>query len=332
MSENGFGDILNIIKDPSTDQTVQQTVNHGDVNTPSPNAESIIEEVKQEDKDQINQKMGPFNIANFAEELRIKSEEKNRLYAELSSSISGYSIASDCISTTVKKLLNYPVINFAHKWLPIMMRACIGSAIHDFIQENTSQMTELEKSLKVPSIRFSGRLDGLIGNNVLVEIKSCTYKDYAKILRDQRPRTADFYQAMTYKYVLENHLQEIKNPGVNTRTPPPLLDEYKIDTIQFIYVAHDIVGADFENLGQAMKVVDVVKKTLNSRRDQFYNMSSIVLDINLFDPTPYNDYIQKKINAINWYVNNNKLPTEDDEFVDKKKCFFCLYKDNCELL
>ncbi len=95
-------------------------------------------------------------------------------------------------------------------------------------------------------------MDNLNGNNVLVEIKSCTHTDYAKIIRTQRPRQADFYQTIAYKYILENHLKEAKNPGVKTRTGTPKLDKYDIDTIQFIYLAHDITASDVEDFGTAI--------------------------------------------------------------------------------
>lgn len=168
-------------------------------------------------------------------------------------------------------------------------------------------------------------------NNVLVEIKSCTYKDFQWVIKHRKPRLEDFYQCMTYKYILENHLEEIKNPGVSLRTPAPQLSEYNIDTIQFIYVAHDIMGADVESLSEAMNIVTTIKKNLNSKSDQFYFMTSVTLDTNCFDQQPYIDYIKGKIDAINWYVNNNKIPAANDPYVNKNKCFFCLYSNNCEI-
>jgi len=272
----------------------------------------------------------PFDVQEFCEEVRKKSEDDNRIYNYYAENISGYSIAAECIGTTVAKILNYPVESFSHKWLPIVMRASIGKAVHDAIQENTLQFTEQERSMKVPSIRTSVRLDGLISNNVLVEIKSCTYSDYRKILKDQTPRIADFYQVMMYKYILENHLDECKKQK-KVRTLPPQLDEYNIDTLQFIYVAHDVISSDAESFSECMKIVKNVKQLLKSKYNQFFFITSLVLDVNQFDTTPYMDFIKKKIERINWYIEHNKFPTKDDEFVDTSKCYFCLYSDNCSI-
>ncbi len=38
-----------------------------------------------------------------------------------------------------------------------------------------------------------------------------------------------------------------------------------------------------------------------------------------------------KYKKINWYIDNNKIPKLGDEFVDAKKCFFCLYADQCPI-
>lgn len=207
----------------------------------------------------------------------------------------------------------------------------MGSAIHDTIQTNTTQFTEVEKSIKVPSIRFSGRLDALINSNILVEIKSCNYVDYKKIIKTQQPRINDFYQTMTYKYILENHLNEAKNPGVETRTPTPSLDKYNIDTIQLIYIAHEIYSSDVEDFGLCLDIIKRLKKSLNSKNNQFFFMTSLILDMNNFDPKPYIDWIDNKIKKINYYVDNNKLPDANDQYVDRKKCFYCLYTDSCDV-
>ena len=228
------------------------------------------------------------------------------------------------------KLLNTPVKSFASKWLPIAMRGTIGTAIHDFIQSTTKQFTELECTLKVPSIRFSGRLDALIGNNILVEIKSCTYEDYKKIIKNQKPRIEDFYQCMSYKYILENYLKESQQAVVKRRTKPPSLDFYKIDTIQFIYVAHDLLASDIEDFGQMMERIKHIKKVLNSRSNSFFFMSALTINLTDEIAQPYIDFVHNKIQQINWYVKNNKFPTENDPYVNKK-CFFCLYQDICSI-
>lgn len=280
----------------------------------------IVEDVKK----------APFDLDFYCEELRQKSEKDNKLRMEYSSNINGYAITGECIGTTVLKILNHPVKSYAHKWLPIIMRAALGNAVHDTIQNNTVQFTEQECSMKVPSLRVSVRLDGLIGNNVLVEIKSCPYDDYKKIIKTQQPRLTDFYQTVMYKYILENHLEECKKQ-TNTRTPPPALDKYNIDTIQFIYVAHDVIAGDAESFAECMKMVKNVKKLLNSAKNKFFFITSLVLNTNDFDVKFYEDFAKKKIDKINWYVDHNKIPTIDDEFVDKSKCFFCPYYGSCPI-
>jgi len=288
------------------------------------------EQITQQEPINTIEKGVPFDIKLFAKELHQASDAKGRAYAECTQSISGYSIAHDCILNTVKKILGYPVKSFATSWLPVLMRSTIGTSIHSFIQDYSNQFTELEPSIKVPSIRFSGRIDGIISNHILVEIKSCTYADYQKILKTRSPRKEDFYQAMTYKWILENHLEEAKNPGVKTRTGPPRQEKYEIDTIQLIYVAHDIMASDIEDFGQCLKSIKDIKKALNSRKNEFFFMTSVVLETSTFDQQPYIDHIERKIKAINYYVDANKLPVKGDEFVDTKKCFFCLYSANCD--
>ena len=272
----------------------------------------------------------PFDVQLFAEEIKEKSEKDNRLRQYYSDTISGYSIAHDCIGATVLKIMNHPVKSFAHKWLPIVMRASLGNAVHDCIQKNSNQFTEQEKSIKVPSIRCSVRLDCLISNNVLVEIKSCTYDDYKKIIKKQTPRIEDFYQMMMYKYLLEHHLPEAQSQ-TKLRTPPPELSHYNIDTLQLIYVAHDICAADAESFAQCIKMIKETKHLLNSKRNKFFFITALTLSTSDFDPDPYTNFVIDKIKAINWYIDNNKIPNIDDEFVNTKKCFFCLYSSACPI-
>jgi hypothetical protein len=284
------------------------------------------------DKEQeiINNRSTPFDINEFIHEIDIKTQQKNKSYWDNAVSISGYDIAHNCILHTVKKLLNVPVKSYANKWMPVLMRSIMGTAIHDFIQDNTNQFTEIEPSIKVPSVHFSGRIDALISNDILVEIKSCTYDDYAKIIKTQTPRTPDFYQVIVYKYILENFLHEIQNADVKRRTPPPKLSNYNIQKFQLIYVCHQMISSDIEDIHLDMEIIKKTKKLLCSRNNQFYFMTSLVLDINDFDVDPYLDWVKRKIERINYYVSNNKLPTAEDEFVDKSKCFFCPYH-KCEL-
>jgi hypothetical protein len=288
----------------------------------------IIEEKIIEKEKIIN--TSPFNINSFINEL--SEIDKSHLLENLASDyITGYSIAADCIMYTIKRLLKTPIEDARSAWLPVLMRGILGTAVHDFIQSNTKQFTETERSLKVPSIKVSCRLDALIGSNILVEIKSCTYEDYAKIIKNQQSRESDWIQAITYKYLIENYLEEIKNPGVPLRTEPPQLNKYNIDYIQFIYVAHDICSSKIENMSDAIKSVKTIRQKLESKKNPFCFIS--VLDFNLkeIDITEYIYYIKEKIMAINNYINNNKLPSKEDKFVDESKCYFCIYKNFCEI-
>lgn len=278
----------------------------------------------------------PFNIKHFADELKIENDLTTRAYLEYSSNVSAYDIANNCILSIVKKLTNHPIENLS-SWLPVLMRSTMGTAIHKFIQDHSSQFTEKELSLKIPSIRFSGRLDAMIGPEILCEIKSCTYDDYKKVVETHKPRIADFYQTITYKYILENFLDEAKlqtlkskeNPG-GTRTPPPRLDKYNITKLQYIYVANNLISDDLEDIGKCIEVMKNLKKMMNSKSDQFFFITSVVLDTKDFDCSPYIDFVKRKIERIKYYLDSNKLPFED-EFVDTKKCFFCPYRSNCEL-
>lgn len=302
----------NVASEAGGDNTVQQI------------DDNIIREIKGESRK-------PFDISIFANEVAEKAENKNRIYAEVASSISGYDVADSCLRQVLYKLNKTPISSFGDKWLPLSFRATLGSACHDFIQGISKQFTESEVSIKVPSVRFSGRIDNLIGTNVLVEIKSCTYSDYRKIIRTQRPRVPDFYQMMTYKYILENHLEEAKDESINTRTNKPSQESYKIDTLQLIYLAHDITASDIEDFSVALKTVKVVKKQLNSKYNPFYFISSIVLDTNCFDQQPYVDFISGKLNRINKYLDTNTLPQKDDPYINRKKCFFCHYSHICDV-
>lgn len=271
----------------------------------------------------------PFDIGLFSKELYNKSSEKNKIYRIMSNSITSYDLASNCIREVVFRLKNTPVESFADKWLPIMMRSVLGNAIHEFIQNNSSQFTEKEVSIKVPSLRFSGRIDCLIGSSILVEIKSCTYSDYMKIINSRQPRLSDFYQAVCYKYFLENYLHEIKNSDVQIRTVRPALDKYYIKQIQFIYVAHDVTASDVESLDEILQRIKELKKLLNSRSNSFFFISSLVIDATEDVVLPYVNYIKDKLTRINYYLDNDIIPTKDDPYIDTSKCYFCLYSKLC---
>jgi hypothetical protein len=86
-----------------------------------------------------------------------------------------------------------------------------------------------------------------------------------------------------------------------------------------------------DSMSDAIKSVKTIRKNLESKKNPFCFIS--VLDFNLkeIDTTEYIDYIKEKITAINDYINNNKLPSKENKFVDEGKCYFCIYKNFCEI-
>jgi hypothetical protein len=140
---------------------------------------------------------------------------------------------------------------------------------------------------------------------------------------------------MAYKYFLENFLDEIKSYGSEViksgkKINLPLLDKYDIQKVQFIYVAHDVTATDVESFDEIIERIRQLKKLLNSKSNTFFFITTLVVDVTNNIADPYIDYIRKKLDRINYYLDNGKIPGDDDEFVDKKKCFFCLYKKLCD--
>lgn len=319
---NNLMDMLRIEEDQKIDEIIEEEM-----------IEKITPQTSQFEviKSDILKTYNLFDINLFGRELQEKSENKNQIYRELAQNINAYDLATNCIGDIIFKLTNTPVESFADKWLPIILRSMLGNAVHNFIQDNTNQFTEREVSVKVPSIRFSGRLDNMIGPNILVEIKSLPYSEYEKVITTHQPRVADFYQTVTYKYILENHLEEARNPGVKTRTNTPALDKYDIKQFQYIYVAHDVTATDVESFAEIVKRIKELKRVLKSKSNTFFFMTTLVVDINDELANPYVNYIKNKLEKINWYLNNGKFPSKSDEYVDTSKCFFCLYKRICQL-
>lgn len=320
-----FNYLNKMLETSNSNVDVQTQVVEHDFSQPEPSYE-ILPNV-------LTNNFEPFNIDTFTKELYEKSALKNQLYRESTQNINAYDIASGCIREIVYKLNDTPVESFADKWLPILMRSMIGTSIHEFIQNNTNQFTEREVSLKIPSIRFSVRLDNLIGSNILVEIKSCPYSDYGKIISSRKPRVNDFYQAMVYKYVLENHLTEAKDPSIRIRpgTEKPKLDSYDIQKVQFIYVAHDITATDVDTFGEILQRIKDLKKLLNSKSNSFFFMTTMLVDVTNGIAKPYIEYVENKLKAINCHMDNNTLPDANDPYIDKSKCFFCMYSGQCDL-
>jgi hypothetical protein len=271
-----------------------------------------------------------FTVEELIENIAINSGEKNKSYMGATQRISGYDLASGCIRSVLYRLRNTPINNYVDNWLPVTMRVRLGNAVHDYIQENF-EFTETEGSMKINSINFSGRFDCMMGNNCLIEIKSCTYGDYAKIINQQVARSSDFYQVMAYKYILENHLEEAKkHPRKDLRTDPPKADHYNIDRIQFIYVAHDLVTADVDSIKKADEAAKALRRQMQSTRNKFAFITAITYDLTTLNIQPYMDYIENKITEINNFLKSNKFPTMDNAYVNKSACFFCKYKEQCE--
>ena len=175
-----------------------------------------------------NQNSKLFCVQEFINTIKVKSSEKNINYIENSENMNAYDIAHQCIRIPYFRIKKYPVANYENSWLPIEFRARFGNAAHDMLQDYSTTFTETEACLKVPSLKLSVRLDAVINNDVVVEIKSCAYADYAKIISSKKPRIHDFQQAILYKYLLENHLDEIKQQKPTRSGSIPKLDKYDI--------------------------------------------------------------------------------------------------------
>lgn len=271
-----------------------------------------------------------FDVNEFVQEMAMISHNQNKKHHEYQENLNAYDLTMNCSRQIVLKILNYPIESYQDAWLPLKFRAKLGSAVHDFIQDNYSGFTELEASLKVPSIKTSVRLDGLINHDVLIEIKSCTFSDYEKILKTRTPRDSDFYQSIFYRWILHNHLKEAQQQ-TKTRTPPPKLDSYDIRYIQVIYVAHDLLSSDITSLSEAKALTVKIKKMLQSRFNQFYFITALTLDLNVINPIPYEEYIVGKLNHVLQHLRNKTLPSLKDPYI-KNSCFFCPYKKICNSL
>lgn len=272
-----------------------------------------------------------FDVNDFIQMIDTASSTRKKEIYNNQENVSAYDLTSNCIRHVVLKILNYPAPSYSDGWLPLGFRGALGSAVHNYIQDNYTGFTELEASIKVPSIKTSVRLDAMINDDVLVEIKSCPFTDYKKIIKTRTPRDPDFYQTIFYRWLLHNHLQEAKEQTV-LRTQPPKLDKYNIDKIQFIYVAHDLVAADVGSLPEALNLVKHMKKLLKSRNNPFYFITALTIDLNAIDVKPYEAYVVQKLNSILKYVKTNTIPPLDDSFIDKGNCFFCPYYNICKTI
>lgn len=281
--------------------------------------------VQEQDEEQINF----FNVLDFQEELRKKTAEKNKSYHFYSENITAYDLAGGCIRSTYYRIKNIPCKNYSDNWLPVHLRSTLGTAVHDFIQGYTNVFTETEVALKVPSKRISARIDALIGKHVLCEIKSCGYTDFSDIIKKNQPRTKDFYQAIVYKYLLENHLQEIKEQQTKVGNPP-VKNKYDIKYIQFIYICHELISGESDSLSEAVKYAKNLKQVLNSKKNNFWFIHTVNLDLSTFDTKQYEDIIKDKAEEILKFLTLSETPPLSNKYIDTKQCFFCLHKDTCK--
>ncbi len=294
----------------------------------------VIKEANPIDESNIKE---PFSIKTFSEELSLKSSEKNKARAMREvQNVTGHDIASGCIRSIVYKLRNTPVRNYSDTWLPISMRGIIGSSIHEFIQGQSDQFDEIEPNIIVPSQNFYGKIDYMINNSmssILGEIKSCPWKDYAKICKNKKPREKDYLQAMTYLYILETYNEECKLQTNKIRHggTVPLLEKYNVNKIQFIYVAHDIITADLNTIGECIRQAADTRKKLKSARNPFVFITSLVIDITKQQKEEIGLWVQTKLDSIKHYMSSNTTPQKTDPYIDKGACFFCMYKDLCDI-
>jgi hypothetical protein len=269
-----------------------------------------------------------FSVDFFKEKLKEKSANKNKEYQNVSQNISAYDIFS-CIRIPYFRINSFPIEDYSNNWLPIEMRAALGSAAHDFIQGVPDVFTETEVCLKVPDLKLSIRLDALINDDVLVEIKSCSYSDYDKILSSKKPRVKDFYQTMLYKHLLENYLDIVKQQKPSRNGSLPKLNSYNIKYIQFIYICHELIAADADSISESLALSKTLKKQLDSRNNPFWFIKSLTIDLSKIDSNVYINLISDKITQINYHLNNKTIPSLDNQYIDKKDCYFCLYNKIC---
>jgi hypothetical protein len=311
--------LTSLLNDINELDGIDNNINNSNIN--NNNSNNFINTNNQESEIKL------FDVNLFIDELEKKSEERNKEIQLNSNTISSYDIAHNCIRQILFKIRNAPVTSYKNNWLPVVYRTVLGTATHDFIQQS-KQFTELEVSIKAPSLNVSCRLDALIGDSVVVEIKSCTFSDYNKIIKSKKPRDGDFYQALLYKWLLENHLEEMK-AQTQVRTQVPKLDKYNIKYIQLIYLAHDLVASECNSMSECEKINAQLKKLLNSKYNPFYFITTINIDLEKIDVPLYEQYIVDKILEINSFLTNKQLPDMKNRFISSKSCFFCLYKNIC---
>ena len=292
-------------------------------------------------KEEIVSDITLFDVEKFSEHI-VKNNIKDKINRlEWSQNITGYDIAQSCPRETLFRLDGVNYTNLNKMWHAVAIKCVIGTAIHDFIQDSPYNVfTELETVVKVPSINVSGRVDGIINDNVLVEIKSCPYKDFSSIVNNNKYRQKDFMQVVLYKYLLENHLDEINT--LDNKYNKPKFDKYKFKKIQMIYIANDLISGDMVNISESYKLVETLKAKLNAKTNPFWFITTVVIDVeeNFELISKLEDKIKNKIQLLNESIVHNRnnidkiYPPKTNEFVQEYVksgyCFsFCLYNNHC---
>lgn len=328
-----------LIKGLSVNDLINQEVN---VNTVGLENSSTIDINSSEDlsiKDNYNNStsnetiLNLFTVEDFKKHLKINSANSNKNFIDNSERLNAYDIVHSCIRNPIFRLLGTPIHDYSDNWLPVKLRGTIGSACHNFLQTMHNSFSENEIYLRIPSLNISVKIDSLIGNNILVEIKTCSYNDYSKILKTNHARTEDFYQALLYKYLLENHIDEAKKQQIDlNKYNLPKYDKYNIETIQMIYICHELFSSDFSSLDQALAESKELKRQLKSKYNYMWFIKVINYNLvkNNFDS--HIEMIKEKIKEANTYLDAKQIPNLNHKYVDKSKCFFCLYKNHCSTI
>ena len=270
-----------------------------------------------------------FSVDQFKQLLKEKVSAKNKDYAEYSTTINSYDMFS-CSRIPFFRIKNYPVHDYSGSYLPVELRCVLGSSCHEFIQGVGGIFTETEVCLKVPDLKISARLDGLINHNVLVEIKSCGYSDYEKILKSNTPRIKDFWQTNFYKYLLENYLDIMKLQPPSRSGSVPKQKQYDIQYIQFIYVCHELIAAEHNSIGESVEAAKVLKRQLESKRNPFWFIKVLTVDLSTMNVEPYTNYIREKHAHILNSIETNTIPPLDSKYIQVSDCYFCLFNKICK--
>lgn len=270
-----------------------------------------------------------FDVDDFIIDLRKYSYDSNKKFIDNSERLNAYDLAHSCIRTGIFRVLNYPIKNYANNWLPIVLRGIMGTSAHELIQSVSKTFTEKEVYLRIPSRKISVKIDCLINTDVLVEIKTCPYTEYDKILKTGHARIGDFLQAILYKYLLETHIEESKKQELpKDRYFLPKFDKYDIKMIQMIYICNDLFSSE-SDLDTSVKYAKDLRKKLNSKYNTMWFIKSINYDLSKINIKTHISMLKEKLDVANQYLDEQKVPPMTNKFVDKKKCFFCLYKTVC---